>query len=201
MSVFRSSSQALQDLFALEVCGKTGRWLEIGANEPEFESNTALLEANGWTGVSIEIEKQYRKNWKRSWRNTKELYTANALTFDYSSLNERYFDYISLDIEPPEFTYAALVKLTNSGIRAKCITFEHEKYCFNDTYQTKAYSFLTTHGYIRVMADVQRIDMPEVVFEDWYVDPLLTDFLPKDFVQWARTTHSLYAQHEKNFCL
>ena len=196
MTVFRSSTHALQDIFAQEVCGNNRRWLEIGAYYPEKNSNTALLEKNGWSGVSIEIEAKYKPEWERSWRNTSEFHIADALKFDYNALNEKFFDYISLDIEPPEFTYKALELVIQAGIRAKCITFEHDKYSTNDKYQNKAFDLMSSQGYLRAIKDVRRLDMHGIYFEDWYVDPTLTDFQATDFMPWAKKAYSLYGQHQ-----
>jgi hypothetical protein len=196
MNSFRSSTHALQDLFALEVCGKGKRWLEIGAYQPEKNSNTALLEKNGWSGVSIEIEEKYREMWNSSWRTKDEFHIADALTFDYEGLNEKFFDYISLDIEPPEFTFKALQRIVDAGIRTKCITFEHDKYSTNDVYQIKAYELLTAQGYLRVIKDVRRLDMHGIYFEDWYVDPALSNFQPTNFLDWASRAYAQYGQHQ-----
>ena len=37
-------SQAGQDIFALNLSGKSGTYLEVGAFQPKFRSNTYLLE-------------------------------------------------------------------------------------------------------------------------------------------------------------
>jgi FkbM family methyltransferase len=52
----QSFSQFSEDVRVLEFFGNnfTGVFLEVGANDPEFLSNTNLLERNGWHGVLIE---------------------------------------------------------------------------------------------------------------------------------------------------
>lgn len=52
----QSFAQYSEDVRVLEFFGHkfTGVFLEVGANHPEFLSNTNLLERNGWSGVLIE---------------------------------------------------------------------------------------------------------------------------------------------------
>jgi len=187
---FESHSHALQDAFALD-CKRSflpGRWLEIGANDPlKGGNNTALLELYGWTGISLELDPQFKPAWQRSWRNDAVLQIADATTFDYASIDDKHFDYIQLDVEPPSVTFKCLQRIIESGITAECLTFEHDLYAnpSNAEYKEKAYNLLTKHGYRRAIEGVLRIDMPQVNFEDWYVRED-HPFPTQDFAGWAR---------------
>lgn len=56
----RSRSQILQDLWVLWECGpEPGTFLDIGAADGEYLSNSWLLERCGWTGVLVEPNHRY----------------------------------------------------------------------------------------------------------------------------------------------
>lgn len=56
----RSRSQILQDLWVLWECGPgPGTFLDIGAADGEYLSNSWLLEECGWTGALIEANHRY----------------------------------------------------------------------------------------------------------------------------------------------
>lgn len=56
----RSRSQILQDLWVLWECGpEPGTFLDIGAADGEYLSNTWLLEQAGWTGALVEPNHRY----------------------------------------------------------------------------------------------------------------------------------------------
>jgi FkbM family methyltransferase len=56
LSLSTSFSQYGEDLLIWKYFGekKTGIFVEVGANDPEENSNTLLLERNGWTGILVE---------------------------------------------------------------------------------------------------------------------------------------------------
>lgn len=199
LSQFKSHSHALQDTFALNVCGDNGRWLEIGACHPEkFGNNTALLELKGWSGISLELDSKWKVAWERSWRDDNNFHIADATTFDYASLENKHFNYVQLDVEPPTITLACLEKILVDGITFDCLTFEHDLYsedCGLNTDATdcknKAFKLLTSYGYKKVIDGVRRIDMWHVNFEDWYVSPHI-DMAEIDFKTWARQNFEKY---------
>ncbi len=59
-NIEKNYSQAFQDMFILAATNgkRNGLYLEIGAQQPFYQNNTALLETQyGWDGISIEIVK------------------------------------------------------------------------------------------------------------------------------------------------
>jgi len=62
-----SFSQHGEDRVLLEKCGKSGFYIDIGANHPFLISNTYMLYMEGWRGITVE---PIRSLWKmhRQWR-------------------------------------------------------------------------------------------------------------------------------------
>ena len=57
-------SQAGQDLFAIELFGKNGTYIDIGAGEPIDNSNTYNLEVNyEWRGFCVDFNINNKKLW------------------------------------------------------------------------------------------------------------------------------------------
>jgi hypothetical protein len=53
----KSYSQAGQDLFVNAILNKNdGFFIEIGAYDPEYLSNSLMLEELGWNGICIDID-------------------------------------------------------------------------------------------------------------------------------------------------
>ena len=78
------NSQAGQDLFAIELFGKKGSYIDIGAGHPERGSNTYLLEViNEWKGFSLDISKENKYLWESSKVRNNKIYWEDAMTFDY----------------------------------------------------------------------------------------------------------------------
>ena len=78
-------SQVYQDIFVLSMLNgkKDGTYLEIGASEPFHNSNTALLEKLGWTGVGLEIDNNLIENYNKHRKN--KALCKDALAVNYSS--------------------------------------------------------------------------------------------------------------------
>lgn len=138
-------SQAFQDMFVLTVLeGKTsGTFLDIGCHDPEFHNNTYLLESNyDWHGFAIdrnqEILNKYQNNRKAS------AVCADAVNYDYYESLSRFdvIDYLSLDIDPPHQSLAALYKIFSYNKHIKVITFEHDAYYAGDHVRTESRKFL-----------------------------------------------------------
>lgn len=167
-------SQAGQDVFVCKMLGgkNSGFYLEIGGGHPTESNNTYLLEArHKWTGLSLEYD-QPLSDLYNSVRINKAI-SADATCFDYLSQlalmsAPTQIDYLSIDIDPAENTYKALLKIPHDTYRFSVITYEHDKYQSGDKFMNLSRSFLEELGYQRVVSSIQ-IFGKEV--EDWWVDP------------------------------
>ena len=174
--VFQNYSQAYQDLFVLSMLNgkKNGKYVEIGSNDPQFLSNTFLLEtAFGWRGFSVEIDRQMCELFRGDMARTNTCYEADATVFDYKTAieNEKWkdrIDYLSIDCEPPTVTFNALQQFPFDDYRVSVITFEHDLYKDGTDIRQKSREFLWDKGYVMVCSDVCNGGNP---YEDWYVDP------------------------------
>ncbi len=170
----KSYSQSSQDKFVVSVLDskREGFYLEIGGNDPININNTYLLETEyGWKGLSIEIDNKLVEKYN-SVRSNK-CYHRDALTVDYKSFLDscsvpQQIDYLSIDIEPPQNTFACLKMLVNSDRRFSVITFEHEFYYAGPSIRDMSRGFLRDNGYILVAGNVSNMGY---VYEDWYIDP------------------------------
>jgi hypothetical protein len=171
-------SQLHQDMFVLSVLdGKTnGSYLEIGAHEPIFISNTYLLEsAFGWRGVGIELGSDYvqRHQQLRSSR----CHCLDATKADYGKLVAEaglgsVIDYLSVDTDPAAVTLAALKQINHEKLRFRVITFEHDHSAEPGPVRGESRAFLAARGYRLVVNDVA---WGSHIVEDWWVHPELTD--------------------------
>lgn len=160
-----SYSQSNQDIFVLKMFPDIkGTYLEIGASHPIDISNTYLLEQNGWTGLSLEIDNSCQHIWHQKRKN--DLIITNALTFDYSNL-PNYIDYLQLDIEPSENTLECLKRLMTYPTRYGCITFEHDYY-INPGTINESREILEQNGYKIFAGGIATKE--GWIYEDWWVD-------------------------------
>lgn len=175
-TIDRNYSRSWQDLFVLSVLdGKTnGFFLEIGANDPIAYSNTYLLESKfGYTGISIDIDGDYRTLWD-TYRSA-SFVEQDALTIDYSQLLKqndapKIIDYLQLDIEPGDNTFAALKLIPFDEYQFQTITFETELFRGNIDVREQSREYLINLGYMLVSKDVAMYLNPFwVLYEDWYV--------------------------------
>lgn len=175
-NIEKNYSQAYQDLFVLTALNgkKDGTYLDIGAREPDFISNTYLLEQMGWTGVSIDIEDL---GFNKLRRNTFLL--ANALTLDYEQVlanAPKQIDYLSIDIEPKTQTLECLKKLPLDKYRFSVITYETDFYDksqgdrVSEQVRAESRKILQDLGYELIVGNVGNLGSHDL-FEDWYVDP------------------------------
>jgi hypothetical protein len=174
----KTYSQIGQDRFVLDILQqkKNGLFLDIGGAWPVYLNNTYALEKDyGWTGVSMDLESTYAKDWEQSDR-TSDFLVQDALTADYHKIindllthnKAERVDYLSVDLEPPFITLEALRKIPFDTYRFSVITFETDMYRDDpghnfDTQYTMRESreLLTKHGYKLVFVNMQ---------EDWWVD-------------------------------
>lgn len=200
----RSYSDAGQDIFALETNNhKTGgTFLDIGSSDAVEKSNSYLLETEyKWQGMLIDIDPQYI-NKSRQLR-TSPLIVGDATLLNYKELLSNYdmpqmIDYLSLDIDPPEGTLAALKRLLDSGHIFGAITFEHDAYTTEQEIagypvRTESRRILKQAGYILSRHDVCFVDprdRKEKSFEDWYIHPTLVKCDQDDIIEYIRLNTS-----------
>jgi tetratricopeptide (TPR) repeat protein len=178
-NIEKNYSQCLQDVFTLSVLkNKTnGSYLEIGAGDPFYGNNTALLSERGWKGVSLEIDEGYYQSWL-SQRPNDIIIKQDATTADYLNLATQYLppeiDYLQLDCDPPENTFKALCQIPFDKLKFKVITYEHDYYCdATRSYKEKSREILKSHGYELLISNVSPDEKSP--YEDWWVNPDLVD--------------------------
>lgn len=181
-------SQVGQDLFALQTA-KNKSYIEIGAADPLKLSNTFLLEQQGWTGFSLELDSKFKDDWKNCRNNV--CYYEDAVTYKYKNKNR--IGYLSCDINPPELTLEALKNVLSQGIVFDCITFEHDDYWrqekgFAETCNA-AKKYLDSQGYKVAVDNVFAIRRRktwtgECHFETWYVNKDI-EYKTIEYRDWA----------------
>lgn len=183
-----SNSQALQDIFAFQIAGKNGTYIEIGAHKPIKNSNTYGLEVkHQWKGFGIELDTKYQKGWDKCPERKNRVYWDDAINFNYvGAVNENHLtthiNYLSCDIEPPENTFKALQAVINQGITFDCITFEHDLYQSKENFDIIATEFLVSKGYKVAVTDVY-CRYKDRKFETWFVNGNI-DFPTITFDEW-----------------
>ena len=184
-------SQAGQDLFALELFGKNGTYIDVGSGEPKIGNNTYLLEVeNNWKGFCVDFDKDYEKLWKNCPERNNRVYWEDATKFDYSKgLSENILpnkiDYLSCDIDPQEKTFIALKKVFQDGIEPKLITFETDKYREKIDYEKLAIDFLYPNNYIVAVKDVYSGLKKNKVFETWFINKNIK-FNHMNYEEWVK---------------
>jgi len=169
-------SNLCQDMFVLSILnGKlNGTFIEIGGELPIQGNNTVLLEKMfGWRGYSIELKPKYAPMWITD--RTTPLYIQSALDTDYVALAEKnnlgnIIDYLSVDIEPAEHTFASLQKIDHTRLRFKVITFEHDHYNGGQGPRVRLESreYLKSLGYLMIVGDISHAGH---LAEDWWIAP------------------------------
>lgn len=176
----RNYSQSFQDLFILTALNgkRNGLYLEIGAQEPFYQNNTALLETEfNWDGISIEIKENLCKMFSEQRKN--KIICADATQVDYLNILNEFdkgtvFDYLQLDCEPSEVTYQILLKIPFETYKFAIITYEHDHYVdLTNTYRSKSREYLESKGYKLLVANVSPNECSS--FEDWWYHPDLLD--------------------------
>jgi hypothetical protein len=157
---------------------KNGTYLEIGAQEPIFQNNTAILEQSyDWKGVSIEIIEDLCRMFAEQRKNI--ILCKDATTIDYEKLLDDHYDtteidYLQLDCEPSKTTSEILLDIPFDKYKFAVITYEHDHYVdMTGTYRTKSRNYLKLMGYELVVANVSQNE--NTPFEDWWVHPDLVD--------------------------
>lgn len=178
--ILKNYSEAYQDIFVLGVLnGKEyGTYLEIGAGDPTYGSNTYLLEKNfKWTGVGLDIEPQFVQ-WHAQYRKNRVV-QMNALEVDYQLLLNDIgvngvVDYLQIDCDPPNVSYEVLKKIPFDMWKFAVITYEHDYYCDETkSYRDLSRDYLSSKGYVLVAPNMSPDDHRS--YEDWWVHPDLVN--------------------------
>jgi tetratricopeptide (TPR) repeat protein len=185
-NIEKNYSQTYQDMFVLTMLNgkKNGTYFEIGAADPFYGSNTALLEEWGWTGESLEIKEEEVNKFRAARKNTVHL--VDATKYDYSKLRG-YIDYLQVDCEPPATTYEILTMIPFEECKFGVITFEHDYYAdVSRLYRDKSRNFLMSKGYVLVASNIAPDD--RCAYEDWWVHPKHVDPKILDIMRKADET-------------
>jgi tetratricopeptide (TPR) repeat protein len=173
--ITRNYAQSYQDVTVLGLYdGQPGTYLEIGAADPYWGSNTALLEEFGWTGIGLENQQKFKDAFDKSARTNKML-LEDATQIDYKKFLDKHYssktiNYLQLDCEPPSVTFAILLSLPLDEYKFGVITFEHDHFVdHTSTYRDKSRKYLQSHGYELLVNDVGPTDWYS--YEDWWVHP------------------------------
>jgi hypothetical protein len=157
---------------------RKGTYLEIGAQEPIFQNNSAILEKDfDWKGVSVEILENLCQMFAEQRSNP--IICKDATTIDYEKLLKQFYntkeiDYLQLDCEPSKTTFEILTAIPFDQYKFAVITYEHDHYVdMTSTYRTKSRNYLKSWGYELVVTNVSQDD--KTPFEDWWVHPDLVD--------------------------
>ena len=172
-------SQLHQDMFVLSLLNgmKGGFYIDIGASFPLHMNNTYLLEnLFMWRGVSIEVNQSkvekhrfYRKN---------PCYLLDALSLNYSSfmasiVAPKMIDYLSIDIEPAQYSLKVLREiLKDKSYSFKVISFEHDYYNGGHKERAESRELLSSLGYSLL---VPNVSWGHCCIEDWWIKPELID--------------------------
>ena len=191
-------SQAGQDLFAYELFGNNGTYIDIGAGEPQSGNNCYMLEVKkNWEGFSVEYGDSNQKKinelklrWKKYPERKNLVYWENAISFNYkkglieNSL-ERDIEFLSCDIDPQENTFLALKKVIEDGVRPNYIAFETDFYKEKIDYSDLAIKFLKPYGYKIGVKNVFSNLKKNKIFETWFVREKL-DYKTIDYQDWIK---------------
>lgn len=186
-TIEKNYAQAYQDMFVLSMLNgkKNGTYVEIGAMDGVFISNTYLLESQfQWKGLSVDIDPASKKTFKKSKRKN-EVIIQDALTIQYAEVFKKLgfpnqVDYLQLDIEPQAQTLNCLKLMPLDTYRFSVITYETDFYDSSVTREAslknrdESRAILQSHGYELVVGNVANTST-EDPFEDWYVDPKVVD--------------------------
>ena len=191
-------SQAGQDIFAYELFGNQGTYIDIGAGEPQRGNNCYMLEVQKkWKGFSVEFgdsNSKLREGLKNRWKNFPErknkIYWEDAMSFNYkeglieNNLNND-IDFLSCDIDPQEHTFFALKKVIEDGVRPNYIAFETDFYREKIDYSDLAFKFLKPYGYKIGVKNVFSNLKTNKIFETWFVRENL-DYRTIDYKDWIK---------------
>ena len=179
-------SQSGQDIFVLSMLNglRNGTYLEIGSADPEFLSNTCLLERGfGWRGAGVEINIEQVGEYNAVRANKATVADATTANFreilkTVAGIEDTTLDYLSCDCEPAEQTFMALQNVLSQGFKFAVITFEHDTYTNGGTTKQISRDYLRSQGYVLVVSNISALGQ-NYDYEDWWVHPDLVD---QDFI-------------------
>lgn len=173
----KTYSQVCQDRFVLNLIGKKGYFLDLGAgwDYSRVNSNTLLLEEWGWDGICVDANPQHAQlRMSVSIRSKMEIVyipetSIKELLQKHNAPNT--IDYLSIDIEPNSII--ALENFPFNEYDFKVLTFEHDSYAAGNWQKDTAYEILKSNGYVRLCNNINIEDRESVglYFEDWWVNP------------------------------
>lgn len=176
----KNYAQTYQDMFVLSMLNgkKNGTYVEIGAGNPFYNNNTALLETKfGWKGVSIDFDQKEVDNFTAARKNP--VHCLDATQINYTEFLQQAdlgtdIDYLQLDCDPPHNTYAILESLPLDVYRFAVITYEHDHYADSTaTFREQSRKYLQEKGYVMVVGDISADKNSS--YEDWWIHPELVD--------------------------
>lgn len=182
-------SEAGQDIFALNLIGKNGTYLEVGGFKPKLDSNTYILETqNNWRGITIEFKKELQSLWSSCKERKNRIYFEDALKFNYKTALEEnnlplHLNYLSCDIDPRDKTFEALKKILKEGLSFDFISFEHDDYTSEESYHKLASEYLIPKGYKIAVNNIYPKNKKNKIFETWFVNSKI-NFEPIEFSEW-----------------
>ena len=182
-------SEAGQDIFALNLIGKNGTYLEVGGFKPKLDSNTYILETqNNWRGITIEFKKELQSLWSSCKERKNRIYFEDALKFNYKTALEEnnlplHLNYLSCDIDPRDKTFEALKKILKEGLSFDFISFEHDDYTSDESYHKLASEYLIPKGYKIAVNNIYPKNKKNKIFETWFVNSKI-NFEPIEFSEW-----------------
>jgi hypothetical protein len=182
-------SEAGQDIFALNLIGKNGTYLEVGGFKPKLDSNTYILETqNNWRGITIEFKKELQSLWSSCKDRKNRIYFEDALKFDYKTALEEnnlplHLNYLSCDIDPRDKTFEALKKILKEGLSFDFISFEHDDYTSDVSYHKLVSEYLIPKGYKIAVNNIYPKNKKNKIFETWFVNSKI-NFEPIEFSEW-----------------
>jgi hypothetical protein len=150
------TSQIGQSTFARICCPNPGYFVDIGANHPDFVSNTKDLLEEGWVGYGMDVT-DYSNAWSKYPGMTFE--TQDATQADWSLLGSR-VHYLSIDVD--EATLEALARFfATAHTLPVCATIEYDGYKLGDSLKPWILKIMGELGYVLV-ADLWE-------YELWFV--------------------------------
>ena len=169
---------------------KNGTFIEIGVADWKKNNNTYFLEKEfGWSGVAIDIEKQFADEYNKN--RLSHCINGNAMSYNWDKyLQENNFpdriDYLHIDIDktPPYANLFALINLPLSRYRFSTITIEHNAGMDQTLSHMKEIQkdILFAYGYKLVA---------EGFTDDWWIDSQLniseSEFNSITYSAWNRT--------------